>query len=78
MNTMQDRNKVVIVNGKAIVDIDTLFARLLVVGQKRGVDVTDIFQCELCPVPPSLIERVLVFGKRRYNSARQVSWGPGH
>ena len=53
---MQDTKNVVIVNGNAIVDIDTLFARLLVVGQKRGVDVTDIFQYELCPVPPSLIE----------------------
>ena len=58
MNAMQDTKNVVIVNGNAIVDIDTLFARLLVVGQKRGVDVTDIFQYELCPVglPPFLIE----------------------
>ena len=53
---MQEMKKVVIVNGKAIFDIETLFARLLVVGQQRGVEVTDIFQYELSHVPPSLID----------------------
>ena len=48
--------KVVIENGKAIYDIETPFARLLVVSQQRSVDVTDIFQCERSPVPPSLID----------------------
>ena len=56
VKTMQDTKKVIIVNVKAIIDIDTLFARLLVVGQQRGVAVTDIFQYELSPVPPSLID----------------------
>ena len=42
-------------NGKAIFDIETLFCRLPVVGQQRGVEVTDIFLYELSPVPPSLI-----------------------
>ena len=56
MKTMQEMKKVIIVNGKAIFDIDTLFARLLVVGQQRGVEVTDIFQYELSRVPPSLID----------------------
>ena len=55
VKTMQEMKKVVIVNGKPIFDIETLFARLLVVGQQRGVEVTDIFQYELSPVPPSLI-----------------------
>ena len=54
--------KVVIVKGKAIFDIETLFARLLVVGQQRGVEVTGIFQYELSHVPPSLIDE---FEKRR-------------
>ena len=53
---MQEKKKVVIVNGKPIFDIETLFARLLVVGQQRGVEVTDIFQYELSHVPPSLID----------------------
>ena len=48
--------KVVIVNGKPIFDIETLFARLLVVGQQHGMEVTNIFQYELSPVPPSLID----------------------
>ena len=56
VNTMQEMKKVVIVNGKPIFDIDTLFARLLVVGQQRGEEVTYIFQYELSPVPPSLID----------------------
>ena len=56
VKTMQEMKKVVIVNGKPIFDIETLFARLLVVGQQRGVEVTDIFQYELSPVPPSLID----------------------
>ena len=56
VKTMQEMKKVVIVNGKPIFDIETLFARLLVVGQQRGVEVTDIFQYELSPVPPPLID----------------------
>ena len=56
VKTIQEMKKVVIVNGRPIFDIETLFARLLVVGQQRGVEVTDIFQYELSPVPPSLID----------------------
>ena len=56
MKTMQEMKKVVIVNGKAIFDIETLFVRLLVVGQQRGVEVTYIFQYELSHVHPSLID----------------------
>ena len=50
VKTMLEMEKDVIVNGKAIFDIETLFARLLVVGQQRGVKVTYIFQYELSPV----------------------------
>ena len=53
---MQEMKKVVIVNGEAVFDIETLFVPLLVVGQQRGVEVTDIFQYELSPVPPFLID----------------------
>ena len=45
-------------NDKAIFDIETLFCRLLVVGQQRGVEVTDIFQYELSHVLPSLIDEL--------------------
>ena len=34
----------------------TLFSRLLVVGQQRSVDIADVFQFELSPVPPALID----------------------
>ena len=53
--TMQDMKKLV-VNDKAIFDIETLLCRLLVVGQQRGVEVTDIFQYELSRLLPSLID----------------------
>ena len=42
--------------GKAIYDIETLFIRLLVVGQQRSIDIADVFQFELSPVPPGLID----------------------
>ena len=55
--TMQEMKKVV-VNDKVIFDIETLFCRLLVIGQQRGVEVTDIFQYELSHVLPSLIDKL--------------------
>ena len=33
----------------------TLFSRLLVVGQQRSIDIADVFQFELSPIPPALI-----------------------
>ena len=62
MNNIQEMEKVVIVNGNAISDIETLFAPLLVVCQQRGLEVTDIFQYELSHVPPPLIDE---FGCQR-------------
>ena len=56
VKTMQEMKKVVYLNGKAIFNIETLFCRLLVVGQQRGVEVTDIFQYELSHVLPSIID----------------------
>ena len=46
-----------------------LFAQLLVVGQQRGVEVTDIFQYELSHVPPSLIDE---FGCLRKGGKKTV------
>ena len=48
--------KAVTVKGKAIYDIETLFSRFLVVGQKRSVDIADVFHFELGPVPPALVD----------------------
>ena len=50
VKTMVLRNKV---KGMAIYDVDTLFNQLLVVGQQRSIDIADVFQFELSPVPPA-------------------------
>ena len=42
---------------KAIYDVESLFSRLLVVGQQRSIDIADVFQFELNPVPPALIDK---------------------
>ena len=54
--TMEVMKKGVTVKGKAIYDMEVLFAWLLVIGQQRGIDLKDVFDHELSPVPPSLID----------------------
>lgn len=39
-----------------VIDMETIFLRLLMIGQKRSVDLKDLFQYELCAVPASLID----------------------
>ena len=56
VKTMQNMKKTVLVKGKAIYDMDVIFGRLIVVGQLRGVNHSDVFQFELSPVPPSIID----------------------
>ena len=56
VKTMELLKKAVTVKGKAIYDVVTLFIRLLVVRQQRSVDIADVFQFELSPVPPALID----------------------
>ena len=43
---------------KPVYDLEAVFARLLVVGQKRNIDLVSVFQHELSPVSPSLMEEV--------------------
>ena len=52
---MELLKKAVTVKGKAIYDIETLFSRLLVVGQQRCIDIADAFQFQMSPVPPALV-----------------------
>lgn len=52
VKTMQQMKKAVVVQGKAIYDMEAIFARLLVVGQQRNVDL----QYELSAVPPSIVD----------------------
>ena len=56
VKSMEALKKAVIVKGKVIYDVEMLFSRLLVLGQQRSVDVGDIFQFELSPVPTALID----------------------
>ena len=49
--------KAVTVKGKAIYDVVTVFSRLLVVRQQRCIDTDDVFQFEMSPVPPALIDK---------------------
>ena len=56
VKTMQLLKKALTVKGNTIYDIETLFSRLLVVGQQRSIDIADVFQFELSPVPPALID----------------------
>ena len=56
ITTMEVMKKALTVKGKPIYDMDALFARLLVVGQQRGIELKDVFDHELSPVPPSLID----------------------
>ena len=65
MKTMQEMKKVVIVNGKAIFDIETLFTRLLVVGQQRGVEVDRYLPVRTESCTSVSHRRVWVFEKMR-------------
>ena len=56
VKTMELLKKAVVVKGKAIYDIETQFSWLLVVGQHRSIDIADVFQFELSPVPAGLID----------------------
>ena len=56
VKSMVALKKVVIVKGKLIYDVETLFSRLLVLGQQHSVDVAEIFQFELNSVPTALID----------------------
>ncbi|KAJ8392658.1 hypothetical protein AAFF_G00073320 [Aldrovandia affinis] len=53
--TMKFKPKGVKFNGKIICDLEALFARLLVVGSKRRMELSALFDYELGPVPASII-----------------------
>ena len=55
VKTMQSMKRKATVNSKPVYDLDPFFGRLLIVGQKRDISIADLFNYELAPVPPSLI-----------------------
>ena len=56
IKTMEHINNGVKVGDTTIFDLDAIFLRLLTIGQRRHMELAPIFQYELCPVPPSLID----------------------
>ncbi|MEE8115221.1 MAG: hypothetical protein V3T23_12820, partial [Nitrososphaerales archaeon] len=56
IKTMEHLQKGVKIGDKTIFDLETIFLRLLTIGQQRQMELGPIFQFELCAVPPSLID----------------------
>lgn len=56
IKTMEHIKKGLKVGDKTIFDLETIFLRLLTVGQQRQMTLAPIFEYELCAVPPSLID----------------------
>jgi len=53
VKTMQVLKRGMKVKSITVYDLKAVFARLLIVGQKRNLELYAVFQHELCPVPPS-------------------------
>ena len=62
---MELLKKVVTLMGKTICNVEIQFSRLLIVGKQRSVEIADIFQFELSPVPPALIDEYGYLKKRK-------------
>ena len=56
VKTMQVLKRGVKIKGKTVYNLEAVFARFVIVGRNRNVDLADVFQHELCSVPPSLID----------------------
>ena len=56
VKSMEVMAKGVKVGNTAIYDMETIFLRLLTVGQARQMELAPMFQYELCAVPPSIID----------------------
>ena len=54
MNTMEHLKRGVKICDKGVFDLESIFLRLLVIGQQCEMELP-IFGCELCAVPPSLM-----------------------
>ena len=56
LKTMQHLKKGMKLGDRTVFDLETVFLRLLTIGQQRQLELADIFKYELCPVPCSLID----------------------
>ena len=82
VKTMEHLKRGMKVGGKVVFDLETIFLRLLIVGQQRQLQLAPIFQYELCAVPPSLIDEygclrkgnVLVCNRLKIQHQTLSSW----
>ena len=44
------------IKSKPVIDLETIFLRLLLIGQQRKIELGPLFAYELCSVPPALID----------------------
>ena len=56
VTTMEVLKKAATVKGKPIYAMESLFARLLNIGERRNIEMIDMFEFEMSPVPPSIID----------------------
>jgi len=63
VKTMQVLKRGIKVKRITVYDLEAVFARLMIVGQKRNLELYAVFQHELCPMPPSLVNEYAFLGK---------------
>ena len=56
VKTMAKLKHVIKIGDQVVFDLDTIFIRLLLVGQQRERELLSIFGYDLCAVPPSLVD----------------------
>ena len=56
VKTMETMKKGTKIGSSVIYSMETIFLRLLAVGQARHLELAPVFEFELCAVPPSLID----------------------
>ena len=50
---------------RLVIDLESIFLRLLMIGQQRQMEIEPVFACELCAVPPLLIDEHSVSAKQQ-------------
>ena len=56
VKTMEKLKHVIKIGDQVVFDLESIFLRLLLVGQQREMELLPIFGYELCAVPPSLVD----------------------
>lgn len=56
VKTMQQMKKAISVKRKPVYDMESIFTRLLVVGQQRATEMKEIFKYEFSGIPPALVD----------------------